>query len=275
MLETVRQYALEKLGESGEADTVRTGHRDHYTAMAAPLDMPAHTDHQQLIEQAETEIDNLRAAFTWSRDNHELALALELASSLQPLWMVRARMDEGAAWFDAVLTDENMRDVILPPAARVRALADKATLDAMRQVHDHMAQAQELPHHRSRTRLPSPRTPALTACGGIGAYDAEVARPYFAEAVGLARTVGDNWRLSQILAWQTFAAVTGEGNPDAVRATGEEGRDLADAIGDRFNSRMCRWCLALERWWRGDLVGAVAQCRDLVDETEEAHDELW
>ena len=35
LLETVRQYALEKLGESGEADAVRSRHRDHYTAMAA------------------------------------------------------------------------------------------------------------------------------------------------------------------------------------------------------------------------------------------------
>ena len=35
LLETVRQYALEKLGESGEADAVRARHRDHYTSMAA------------------------------------------------------------------------------------------------------------------------------------------------------------------------------------------------------------------------------------------------
>ena len=40
MLETVRQYALEKLGESGEANEVRARHRDHYTAMAAALDTP-------------------------------------------------------------------------------------------------------------------------------------------------------------------------------------------------------------------------------------------
>ena len=40
LMETVRQYALEKLGESGEADEVRDRHRDHYTAMAAVLDEP-------------------------------------------------------------------------------------------------------------------------------------------------------------------------------------------------------------------------------------------
>jgi predicted ATPase/class 3 adenylate cyclase len=40
LLETVRQYALEKLGESAEADAVRTRHRNHYAAMAAQLDTP-------------------------------------------------------------------------------------------------------------------------------------------------------------------------------------------------------------------------------------------
>ena len=54
LLETVRQYALEKLGESGEADAVRARHRDHYTAMAAQLDAPAASGHQRRVEQAES-----------------------------------------------------------------------------------------------------------------------------------------------------------------------------------------------------------------------------
>jgi predicted ATPase len=68
LLETVRQYALEKLGESGEADVVRARHRDRYMAMAAQLDQPNTTDHQQRVDRAVIEIDNLRAAFGWSRE---------------------------------------------------------------------------------------------------------------------------------------------------------------------------------------------------------------
>ncbi|HUL98150.1 MAG TPA: adenylate/guanylate cyclase domain-containing protein, partial [Mycobacterium sp.] len=45
LLETVRQYAQEKLGESGEAEAVRSRHRDHYTSMAALLDAPARSDY--------------------------------------------------------------------------------------------------------------------------------------------------------------------------------------------------------------------------------------
>ena len=105
LLETMRQYALEKLGESGEADVVRSRHRDYYTALAALLDAPAGTDYEQRLEQADTEIDNLRAAFGWSRENSDIELALTLASSLQPLWQARGRLREGLAWFDAALAD--------------------------------------------------------------------------------------------------------------------------------------------------------------------------
>ena len=52
LLETVRQYALEKLGESGEADAVRSCHRDHYTAIAALLDAPAGGNYERRLEQA-------------------------------------------------------------------------------------------------------------------------------------------------------------------------------------------------------------------------------
>jgi predicted ATPase len=105
LLETVRQYALDKLDESGEADAVRVRHRDHYTALAALLDTPARTEYEQRVEQAETEIDNLRAAFLWSRKNSDVELALALASSLQPLWQARGRLREGLVWFDAALAD--------------------------------------------------------------------------------------------------------------------------------------------------------------------------
>ena len=44
------------------------------------------------------------------------------------------------------------------------------------------------------------------------------------------------WRLSQILAWQAYGAIVA-GDPITARAAGEEGRDLADTIGDRFVSR--------------------------------------
>ena len=127
LLETVRQYAQEKLGESGEADAVRRRHRDYYTALAALLDAPAGTDHEQRLEQAETEIDNLRAAFAWSQENSDIEQALALASALQPLWYPR-RLREGLTWFDTALADANVQHPGVAPEVRARALADSAAL---------------------------------------------------------------------------------------------------------------------------------------------------
>ena len=65
-------------------------HRDHYTSMAALFDAPTPDGLERLVDQAETEIDNLRAAFAWSLEHNEYERALQLACSLYPLWR-RAR----------------------------------------------------------------------------------------------------------------------------------------------------------------------------------------
>jgi predicted ATPase/class 3 adenylate cyclase/DNA-binding CsgD family transcriptional regulator len=272
LLETVRQYALEKLAESGEADAVRSRHRDHYTGLAGLLDTPAGRDYEQLIEQAEIEIDNLRAAFFWSRENSDVELALALASSLQPLWLARGRLREGLAGFDAALADLDAPHAVAA-GVRARALADRALLAGVMGAADSLDQAQQALAIAREVDDPGLLVRALTARGPIAAISAEVAGPYFAEGIGLARELDDRWSLSQILAWQALAALTA-GDPITGRAAAEEGRDLAEAIGDRFASRQCRWCLGLAQSWQGDLAGAVAQFAELAAEAKAAHDGL-
>ena len=270
-LETVRQYALEKLGESGEADEVRGRHRDHYTSMAIRLDAPARDDYEQLIEHAEMNIDNLRAAFTWSYENDDIAKTLEMASSLQPLWLARGRLVEGLAWLDAALTDRDGNQPDLPAAVRTRALADKAVLNSWVDVTVSLNQAQEALAIARDVDDPALLTRALTACACITAHDPELARPYFDEAIGLARALGDSWRLSQILSRQAYGAFM-VGDLLAVEPIATEGRDLADAIGDRFNARQCRWVLVNVQSVRGDLVGALAHTADFTADATAAHD---
>jgi DNA-binding CsgD family transcriptional regulator len=273
-LETVRQYAQEKLGESGQADTVRARHRDYYTSLAALLDTSARTNYEQRLGQAETEIDNLRAAFAWSRQNSDTALASQLASSLLPLWRGRGRIREGLAWFDAAIADQNAHPAEVAPAVRAAVLADKATLNALMGATDTMEQAHEALAIAREVDDPALLLRALAACGGIAVYDPEVARPYVAEAIGLARSMGDGWRLSHILNWQAFGGVM-VGDPIAIRAAAEEGRDLADAIGERFASHGCRWSLGIAQAMTGDLAGAVAQLREVIAEADAAHDGYW
>jgi len=79
---------------------------------------PGSAGHQNRIEQAEIEIDNLRAAFAWSHENSDVVLALQLASSLQPLWLTRGRIREGLAWFDRSLTAGSADHLDVPPTVR-------------------------------------------------------------------------------------------------------------------------------------------------------------
>jgi predicted ATPase/class 3 adenylate cyclase len=273
LLETVRQYALEKLEESGEADAVRSRHRDHYTALAALLDASAGSDYEQRIEQAETEIDNLRAAFSWSRENSDIELALGLGSSLQPLWLSRGRIREGLAWFHAALTDRDTQHLEVAAAVRARALADNTVLAAFVGAAVSTDRARQALAMAREVGDPALLARALTACGLTAAITAEVAGPYFAEAIGLARELDDRWRLSQILVWQACAAVNA-GDPITARAAAEEGRDLADAIGDGFASRQCRYFLGWAQLFQRDLAGAIAQFGEVVAEAEAAHDPI-
>ncbi len=275
LLETVRQYAQEKLGESGEADAVRTRHRDHYTAMAALLDAPAGSDYEQHLEQVETEIDNLRAAFGWSREKSDLEPALALASSLQPLWQGRGRLREGLTWFNAALTGDNAPHREVAGVVRASALADRALLATWMGEPDTLDQAQQALALALEVDDPSLLARSLSACGYIAAYtNPEAAKGYFAEAIGPARASGDRWRLSQILASQAAGAMVA-GDPIVGRAAAEEGRDLADAIGDRWTSRRCRCGRGIAQLWQGDLAGAVAQFREVAAEAEAAHDHVF
>ena len=125
LLETVRQYAAEKLTESGEAADIRTRHRGHYAALATELDNPSAGRHEQLLEQAVTDIDNLRTAFAWSRDCGDIEAAMHLASALLPLWLARGRVVEGLSWFERLLDDRAANEADVAPAVHARALADR------------------------------------------------------------------------------------------------------------------------------------------------------
>jgi predicted ATPase/class 3 adenylate cyclase/DNA-binding CsgD family transcriptional regulator len=274
LLETVRQYALEKLGESGEADPVRSRHCDYYTSVAALLDAPARSDYKQRLDQLEVEMDNLRNALGWCLESSDTGRALSLASSLQPLWFTRGRSMEGRAWFDTVVPEGNWDALDVSAAVRARALADTAVLNMWvggggDLANRSLAIAREVGERALLAR-------ALTACGFIAGarYDREAAQLYFSEASIFARELDDRWILSQILAWQANFGVT-LGDPIVARAAGEEGRDLADAIGDRPNSRISRAAVGWAQLMEGDAAAAVASFRGVVEESEADHDAFF
>jgi hypothetical protein len=269
LLETMRQYALEKLSESSEADTVRDRHRDHYVGAAAAFE----DNDQRVVEWAEDEIDNLRAAHTWSLETSEFEQALRLMSSLQRLWVTRGRMPEGIAGFEFVFSDNRYRDADVTPAVWVRAVADQSILAAWTATPLSLERAQEALAAARELGNASLTAACLAACGGLAYYSPDVARTYLAEAIDLARASGDRSMLCHILSYLGFAAhVAGE--PIASQIASEEGRVVADAIGDEFMSRHCRVWLGIALGYRGEVAAGLAALQSVPEEARAADERM-
>ena len=276
LLETVRQYALEKLGESGEGDDVRARHRDHYAAMASQLDTPwSLWGKERRFDDVDRDIDNVRAAFQWSHENSDIGIAATIASSLQPLWLNGGRMREGLAWFGCVLSEQHAPLLETMPAIHARALTDKVMLGAWAGMPN-KDEAQQAVAIARGVGDPTILARTLTTRGFI-AGNAEhpgAARPYITEAVALARALGDQWMLRHILLWQAQAAAVA-GDPATSLAAAEEVREIAEALGDGASWRDWRQNLGWALLMHGDLAEAVAQFRIGIADAKEAHDPIW
>jgi predicted ATPase/class 3 adenylate cyclase/DNA-binding CsgD family transcriptional regulator len=266
LLETMRQYALEKLADSGEADAVRSRHRDYYTTMAASLNARTHSGYDQRVEQAEAEIDNLRAAFGWSLENSDIERALVLASSSEPLWLSRGFIREGLSWLDAGLAAAELRHADVTPAVRVRAIVDKALLLAWLGKPSGIDDAEQALTVARELDDPALVIRALVARGYVG-YEIS----FLSEAAELARKQGDSWMLSQVLGRQTLRAMA-RGDPLATSAAATEGLQVAEAIGDRFSARACRVGQGYAQAMQGDLAGAVSRFGEVIEDAAAAHD---
>jgi predicted ATPase/class 3 adenylate cyclase/DNA-binding CsgD family transcriptional regulator len=269
LLETVRQYAQEKLGESGEADEVRTRHRDYYAATATHLESMGQPGDEPLLDWSDVEIDNLRAAFAWSRENSDPEAALRLVSTLHRFWLRRGRFREALVGFDSVLGEVERSHVA--PEVWVRAVADHAVLSVWSGVPTDLARAEEALAVARQLDDPALIAHTLMACGMLGVYSAEFGQTRLTEAIDFVRARGDRWTLSQIFSYLAMVGAYA-GDPIEARAAAEEGQNLADALGDRFTSCGCRVWLCAVLGVLGDLPRATEILRSLVEEVEESEE---
>src|SRR5262249_548920 len=121
VLETIRQYARERLEANGEADAVREQHSCYFLDRAKELTRGLRrAEGAAKVGRLECEHGNLRAALAWCRETPSAAQrGLELATQLSEFWDYRGYVAEGRAHLEATLAsaagDEN-------PAGRARAL---------------------------------------------------------------------------------------------------------------------------------------------------------
>jgi len=104
MLETIREYASERLSESGEEEVLAQEHAAIYMSLAEELEPGLHGPEQlDCFKQLEIEHDNLRAALHWSLKREKVETALRICASLWHFWWVRGHLTEGRKWLEATL----------------------------------------------------------------------------------------------------------------------------------------------------------------------------
>jgi predicted ATPase/DNA-binding NarL/FixJ family response regulator/DNA-binding XRE family transcriptional regulator len=127
LLETVRDYARERLGDAGLVVAVRARHAAWYLALAESVNatgrLIARTaeepDDQALARLRRDEAD-LRAALRWCIESQDAETGLRLGAALAGFWYVRGRYAEGRAWLDQVLA---LPTASRPTSVRVNVLA--------------------------------------------------------------------------------------------------------------------------------------------------------
>jgi predicted ATPase/class 3 adenylate cyclase len=121
MLDTIREYALERLDESPEREDVRLRHAEYFLAVAesANLSSDRLPSEGQRHDIAIAEQDNIRAALAWARESGSVALGLQLATAIENFWVTHDP-EEGMRWFAALLDHPGAQAV--PPAVRAPAL---------------------------------------------------------------------------------------------------------------------------------------------------------
>jgi predicted ATPase/class 3 adenylate cyclase len=104
MLETIHEYAREKLQESGEAEVIKGTHAEYFLPLAEEAELELEgSDQLEWLDRLEAEHDNLRAALSWCLAAGEAEFGVRLAGALWWFWFARGHMSEGRRWLDNAL----------------------------------------------------------------------------------------------------------------------------------------------------------------------------
>jgi predicted ATPase len=236
MLETIREYAAERLDESGEADGLRRRLAEYLTALAEEREDqyqgPAQAPQWQ--QRFRTEWDNVRASLDWTLESGEIELGLRLAGALGIVWLYQNVAVEGERWFRALF--ENAESV--DDEVRAKALVVASMVAGVRSNFEQAAAwgEESLAHFRA-TGSERGIAWGLTTIAvlPIERGDPAAAGPMLEEAERLHRRHGNSTGLRRILHLQGQQAA-GVGDVDRGRRLLREAAELSAEDGDPFSS---------------------------------------
>ena len=202
MLEPVRQYALEKLKDSGEAEAAKRAHADYFLALAEEAEPELFGPREaEFFDRLEVEHDNIRATLSWTIEQGETETALRLAAALWMFWFARGYDGEGQRWLEQALTKDGQASV----AARAKGLEALAWLADVREDMDRAeAAAEEGLRLSEEAGIKGSLAASLTNLLGDVAMtrgDYEQAKELLEDSLALYQKVGDRRFVTRVLAF--------------------------------------------------------------------------
>jgi predicted ATPase/DNA-binding CsgD family transcriptional regulator len=273
LLEPVRQYALEKLEESGEADATKRAHARYFLALSEEAE-PELLGPQEAewYDRLEEEHDNIRAALSWSLEGADPQLGLRLAGAIWWFWHRHGHLREGLRWLEGALA----RGVGASAMVRAKALAGIGWL----------AYGQG---DLGRMRKSATEGLSLSDEAGLGGYhrglflrllgdeswmegDYDRTMELAEESLELSRKANDLGGMALSLLQQGTASMWGSGDLGKARAFYEEALAVSRELGSASIFRVCLNSLALPYLLHGDLERAKEFAEEAAALSREAGD---
>ena len=267
MLETIREFALDRLTSSGDAEEIRRRHAEHYLALAQAADIDAaRPDQTEWLARLEREHQNFNAALRFATG--QWSLYEELLAALGAFWSLRGHWDVGRTWLDTGLSV----DQGLAPRLKVRILGHAASI-AQRQ--GRLERARSFASERLALARavddPTGRVGALMQLGVIAMSEQNYPEgtKYVSEALREAERRGDQFNVARAklnLGW----AAAFNGDYDGAEALFVDALERVRVLKTRLTTTVCLLSLAHVRRKRGDVAGAIDMLKEALPEVKGA-----
>jgi len=272
MLETIREYAAERLDESGEGEELRRRHADYCLALAeeAEPNLRWSGSPGAWLDRLELEHDNLRAALDCFEAEGETQLQLRLAGALTRFWVMRGHLAEGRRRLEAALAADGR-----PTAARAKALNGAAVMALGVEVEAARRHAEEaLGLHRTlEDEWGAAYAGFLLGQALTIQEEYAAAQPVFLESLRVFRELGDDHYI--LLATDGLAGVFDElGDVERARPLHEENLRRARAQSNRRIVALTLDQLASYARDEGRVEDALAMLKESLGILRELDDRL-
>jgi predicted ATPase/DNA-binding SARP family transcriptional activator len=233
LLETVREYAHEKLNKSGEANEMRRRHRDFYVALAE-LSAPKLKGADQIswLDRLQEDQDNVRSAWEFCFREEELEAAGRLVCSFFHYWPRRGNISEGRIWTNRLL---ERPEAGMQPGRHADILGVAGYLAFVQR--DFPAAKSMLEQSVTLGRIAGNREATAWALQWLGRImnlsrgDSKAVRPIMEEALAMYRDLGNHWGIAFEL-YHLSGLDESEGHYEEARAHGRESLAIFQELGD-------------------------------------------